>query len=54
MHEDPPFKRFLVNVRLDDLRETHDRAAKAWGLLVCTNSTVNRETDRAEATALFE
>ncbi len=62
--------RFFFNVHLDGLRETHDmaveregvfeeaiagiRAAKAAGFLVCTNTTVYRETDMREIEALFE
>ena len=65
-----PDKRFFFNVHLDGLRETHDRAverdgvfemaiegirsAKAAGHMVCTNTTVYRETDMAEVEALFE
>lgn len=59
-----PHKQFFFNVHLDGLRETHDRcveregvfdeaiegirAAKAAGFLVCTNTTIYRETDMAE------
>jgi hopanoid biosynthesis associated radical SAM protein HpnH len=65
-----PHKRFFFNVHLDGLRETHDmaveregvfdeaiegiRAAKAAGFMVCTNTTIYRETDMCEIEALFE
>ncbi len=65
-----PHKRFFFNIHLDGLRDTHDRAveragvfdaaiegiraAKAAGHMVCTNTTVYRETDMAEVEALFE
>jgi hopanoid biosynthesis associated radical SAM protein HpnH len=61
--------RFFFNVHLDGLERTHDlaverdgvfraavdgiRAAKAAGFLVCTNTTVYRETDLAEIDRLF-
>jgi hopanoid biosynthesis associated radical SAM protein HpnH len=61
--------RFFFNVHLDGLEETHDKAverqgvfkeavegikaAKAAGHLVCTNTTVYKETDMAEIDALF-
>lgn len=70
LHEFQPNKRFFFNVHLDGMRETHDaavekdgvfemavegiRAAKAAGHMVCTNTTVYRETDMAEVEALFE
>jgi hopanoid biosynthesis associated radical SAM protein HpnH len=66
-HPDP---RFFFNVHLDGLRETHDvaveregvfdaaiegiRAAKKAGFMVCTNTTIYRETDMLEIEALFE
>src|SRR5688572_3857907 len=56
-----PTSRFFFNVHLDGLRQTHDQAveregvfdeaiagiqaAKAGGFLVCTNTTIYRETD---------
>src|ERR687886_2480297 len=59
-----PTSRFFFNVHLDGLEETHDRAverrgvfraavdgiaaAKEAGFLVCTNTTVYRETDLGE------
>ena len=65
-----PHKQFFFNVHLDGLRETHDlaveregvfeaaiegiRAAKAAGHMVCTNTTVYRETDMKEVEDLFE
>ncbi len=61
--------RFFFNVHLDGLEATHDRAverdgvfraavegikaAKEAGFLVCTNTTVYRETDLDEIDALF-
>ena len=70
LHEFRPHKRFFFNIHLDGLRETHDlaverdgvfdeaiegiRAAKAAGHMVCTNTTVYRETDMNEVEALFE
>ncbi len=70
LHEFRPHKQFFFNVHLDGLRETHDlaverdgvfdeaiagiRAAKAAGHMVCTNTTVYRETDMREVEALFE
>jgi hopanoid biosynthesis associated radical SAM protein HpnH len=69
LHEFRPTSRFFFNVHLDGLEETHDRAverhgvfraavegikaAKHAGFLVCTNTTVYRETDLAEIDALF-
>ena len=65
-----PGRRFFFNVHLDGLRETHDRAveregvfeeaiegiqaAKAAGFMVCTNTTVYRETDMREIEELFD
>ncbi len=70
LHEFRPHKHFFFNVHIDGLRETHDlaverdgvfdeamagiRAAKARGHMVCTNTTVYRETDMREVEALFE
>src|SRR5437016_3918803 len=69
LHEFRPSSRFLFNVHLDGLEETHDRAverpgvfreavegikaAKKAGFLVCTNTTIYKETDLAEIDALF-
>src|SRR5947209_2383706 len=69
LHEFKPTSRFFFNVHLDGLRETHDRAveragvfdaavegikaAKEAGFLVCTNTTVFKETDIEEVDALF-
>jgi len=69
LHEFKPTSRFFFNVHLDGLEETHDlaverkgvfqaaiegiRAAKAAGFLVCTNTTVYKETDMGEIDALF-
>ena len=64
-----PTSRFFFNVHLDGLEETHDRAverlgvfraavdgiraAKAAGFLVCTNTTIFKETDIGEVDRLF-
>jgi hopanoid biosynthesis associated radical SAM protein HpnH len=69
LHEFRPTSRFFFNVHLDGLEETHDRAverrgvfraavegikaAKAAGFLVCTNTTVYKETDMDEVDQLF-
>jgi hopanoid biosynthesis associated radical SAM protein HpnH len=69
LHEFKPTSRFFFNVHLDGLEETHDRAverkgvfraavegikaAKAAGFLVCTNTTVFKETDMEEIDALY-
>lgn len=64
-----PTSRFFFNVHLDGLEKTHDiaveregvfqaavegiKAAKKAGFLVCTNTTVFKETDMAEIDALY-
>src|SRR5437868_2458707 len=64
-----PTSRFFFNVHLDGLEETHDVAverrgvfkaavegivaAKKRGFLVCTNTTIYKETDLAEIDRLF-
>ena len=64
-----PTSRFFFNVHLDGLRETHDKAverdgvfdlaiagikaAKAAGHMVCTNTTVYKDTDIEEIDALY-
>jgi hopanoid biosynthesis associated radical SAM protein HpnH len=69
LHEFKPTSRFFFNVHLDGMRETHDRcverdgvfdaatlgikAAKKAGFLVCTNTTVFKDTDLAELDALY-
>src|SRR5207244_438161 len=69
LHEFRPTSRFFFNVHLDGLEETHDlaverqgvfraavegiKAAKKAGFLVCTNTTIYKETDMAEIDALF-
>src|SRR3954469_6432412 len=69
LHEFRPSDRFFFNVHLDGLEETHDRAveregvfqaavegiqaAKAAGFLVCTNTTIYKDTDLGEIDALF-
>src|SRR5437762_2447558 len=69
LHEFKPSSRLFFNVHLDGLEETHDcavervgvfraavegiKAAKKAGFLVCTNTTVYKETDLAEIDALY-
>jgi hopanoid biosynthesis associated radical SAM protein HpnH len=69
LHEFQPTSRFFFNVHLDGLEETHDkaverqgvfasavegiRAAKKAGFLVCTNTTIFKETDLDEIDRLF-
>jgi hopanoid biosynthesis associated radical SAM protein HpnH len=69
LHEFRPTSRFFFNVHLDGLEKTHDlaverqgvfkaavagiKAAKKAGFLVCTNTTVYKETDIAEIDDLF-
>jgi hopanoid biosynthesis associated radical SAM protein HpnH len=69
LHEFRPTSRFFFNVHLDGLEATHDRAveragvfraavdgikaAKQAGFLVCTNTTIFKETDITEIDALF-
>ena len=69
LHEFRPTSRFFFNVHLDGLEETHDlaverkgvfqaavegiKAAKKAGFLVCTNTTVFKETNIEEIDALF-
>jgi hopanoid biosynthesis associated radical SAM protein HpnH len=64
-----PSRTFFFNVHLDGMRRTHDiaveregvfdaaidgiKAAKERGFLVCTNTTVFKETDMAEVDSLF-
>jgi hopanoid biosynthesis associated radical SAM protein HpnH len=64
-----PTSRFFFNVHLDGLEKTHDlmverkgvfaaavegiKAAKKAGFMVCTNTTVYKETDMAEIDALY-
>ena len=65
-----PDKRFFFNVHLDGLEKTHDlaveregvfqeaikgiQAARQAGFMVCTNTTVYKETDMQEIEALYE
>ena len=65
-----PDRRFFFNVHLDGLEKTHDicvekegvfreaiegiKAAKKAGFMVCTNTTIYKETDMKEIAALFE
>jgi hopanoid biosynthesis associated radical SAM protein HpnH len=69
LHEFRPTSRFFFNVHLDGLEETHDRAverdgvfkaavegikaAKAAGFLVCSNTTVFKDTNMDEIDALY-
>jgi hopanoid biosynthesis associated radical SAM protein HpnH len=69
LHEFKPTSRLFFNVHLDGMRETHDkaveregvfdaavdgiRAAKQAGFLVCTNTTVYKDTDLGEIDRLF-
>jgi hopanoid biosynthesis associated radical SAM protein HpnH len=70
LHEFKPTTRLFFNVHLDGLEATHDlcverdgvfkaaidgiKAAKDAGFLVCTNTTIFRETDLHEIRELFE
>ena len=65
-----PSSRLLINVHLDGMEATHDRlverpgvfeeaihgivAAKSNGFIVCTNTTVYRDTDMDEIAVLFD
>ena len=65
-----PSSRLLINVHLDGMEATHDRmverpgvfeeairgivAAKSAGFIVCTNTTVYRDTDMDEIAVLFD
>ena len=69
LHLFKPTSRFFFNVHLDGLETTHDlmverkgvfqaavegiKAAKKAGFLVCTNTTVFKDTDIAEIDALY-
>src|SRR3954454_25139481 len=69
LHEFRPTTRFFFNVHLDGLEETHDlaveregvfkaaiegiKAAKKAGFMVCTNTTVYKETNIDEIDALY-
>jgi hopanoid biosynthesis associated radical SAM protein HpnH len=70
LHGFPPSQRLLLNVHLDGMESTHDRAvgregvfsraiagiraAKVAGFRVCTNTTVYKHTDMHEIAVLFE
>jgi hopanoid biosynthesis associated radical SAM protein HpnH len=70
LHEFKPTSRMFFNVHLDGLEKTHDmcvekdgvfraaidgiKAAKEAGFLVCTNTTIFKETDLHEIKDLFE
>lgn len=69
LHEFKPVSSFFFNVHLDGLERTHDlcverdgvfreaiegiKAAKAAGFLVCSNTTVYKETDLSEIADLY-
>jgi hopanoid biosynthesis associated radical SAM protein HpnH len=69
LHEFRPSSRFFFNVHLDGLEDTHDRAverrgvfraaiegikaAKKAGFLVCTNTTVFKDTNMDEIDSLY-
>ncbi|MGE3809432.1 MAG: adenosyl-hopene transferase HpnH [Gemmataceae bacterium] len=69
LHQFKPSNRMFFNVHLDGLEETHDlcverqgvfkaavagiKAAKKAGFLVCTNTTIYKETDLDEIDRLF-
>src|SRR6202050_518499 len=69
LNEFKPTSRFFFNVHLDGLEKTHDlcverdgvfreeieriRVAKAAGFLVCSNTTIYKETDLEEIAELF-
>jgi hopanoid biosynthesis associated radical SAM protein HpnH len=69
LHEFRPTSRFFFNVHLDGLEETHDKAveregvfkaaiegivaAKQAGFMVCTNTTIYKETNLDEIDLLF-
>src|SRR5208282_2287309 len=69
LHEFKPTSRFFFNVHLDGLEETHDRAverdgvfcsavegivaAKKAGFLVCTNTTIFKDSNLDEIDQLF-
>src|SRR4029077_9285662 len=70
LHEFKPTSRFFFNVHLDGMEKTHDlcveregvfqaavegiKVAKAAGFMVCTNTTVYKETDREEIRAMLD
>lgn len=70
LNEFKPTSQFFFNVHLDGMEETHDlcverkgvfrqaidgiRAAKDAGFMVCTNTTIYKQTDLKEIAQLFE
>ncbi|MEE8450625.1 MAG: adenosyl-hopene transferase HpnH, partial [Thermoguttaceae bacterium] len=70
LHGFPPNDRLMLNVHLDGMEASHDRAAgragvfsaatdgiraaRAAGFRVCTNTTIYKETDMHEIAVLFE
>ena len=69
LHEFKPVSSFFFNVHLDGLEKTHDlcverdgvfreaiegiKAAKAAGFLICSNTTIYKETDLSEIAELY-
>jgi len=70
LHEWKPSSSFFINVHLDGLEQSHDviverqgvfreaiegiKAAKAAGFLVCTNTTIYKQTDLSEIARLYD
>lgn len=70
LHEFTPTSQFFFNVHLDGMEKTHDlcveregvfrsaidgiKAAKDAGFLVCSNTTIFKQTDLAEIAELFQ
>jgi hopanoid biosynthesis associated radical SAM protein HpnH len=70
LREWTPSSSFFINVHLDGLEQTHDlmverqgvfreaiegiKAAKAAGFLVCTNTTIYKQTDLTEIARLYD
>ncbi|HVB35161.1 MAG TPA: adenosyl-hopene transferase HpnH [Patescibacteria group bacterium] len=70
LHEFRPSSSFFFNVHLDGMEKTHDmcverdgvfreavegiKAAKAAGFLVCSNTTIYKETDLEEISELYD
>ncbi len=70
LHEFKPDSSFFFNIHLDGLERTHDlcverdgvfreaiegiKAAKAAGFLVCSNTTIYKETDLSEISELYD
>ena len=70
LHGFPPCNRLMINVHIDGMEAPHDRmvnregvfaaavrgvlAAKSAGFIVCTNTTIYKDTDMHEIAVLFE